>query len=77
MAGTIGNKETKNKDKGGSISKPAAKAAASSRISKGDQYLCEICALSLHVDECGEFLKSKGPVCCGRAMKKKAGSAPK
>lgn len=60
--------EKETEDKAGKTG--SVEISASKKMNKGDQYLCEICALSLHVDECGEFLASKGPNCCGHPMKK-------
>jgi hypothetical protein len=75
MPGKTKEQETKITAEAKSTPKSRAKATADKKMSKGDEYLCEVCALSLHVDICGEFLESKGPVCCGQPMKKKTGAA--
>jgi len=49
----------------------AAKPAAKSRVGKGDAVVCEVCGLSVVVEEVGGIAVSEETtlVCCGKQMK--------
>ncbi len=56
----------------------AAKPKAGSRVSKGDSVVCEVCGLSVVVEEVGGVTVSEETtlVCCGKPMKARK-AAPK
>lgn len=57
--------------------KGPAKIAAKKRVSKGESIVCEVCGLSVVVEQVGDIVVSRGSVllCCGKPMKQKAGKA--
>ena len=56
---------------------PKAKPKAKLRASKGDSLACEVCGLSVVVEEIGNIaIGEVSPIlCCGKPMKKKAKKA--
>ena len=52
---------------------PKAKATTKKRVSKGDSLKCEVCGLSVVVEEVGGIaIAEVSPIlCCGKPMKKK------
>jgi len=57
----------------------AAKPSAKNRVSKGDSVVCEVCGLSVVVEEVGGIAVSEETtlVCCGKPMKARKAAARK
>ncbi len=51
--------------------KKAAKTAAKKTTRKGDGYSCEVCGLSIVVDEDCDCVEACDIICCGEPMKEK------
>ncbi len=68
----MAEKATAPEKKGGS-----KKATAKKRVSKGEAMVCEVCGLSVVVEEVGGVAISEESVllCCGHPMKEKAKGA--
>ena len=45
--------------------------AAKKRTAKGDSYICEVCGLSVTVDEACGCVEVCDIICCGKPMKEK------
>lgn len=55
----------------------AKKRAAARRISKGEGMVCEVCGLSVLVDEYDGYVEETTLVCCGTPMKNRTPRARK
>ncbi len=55
----------------------AAKKKSSRTISKGETMVCELCGLSVLVDEYNGYVEETTLVCCGTPMKNRARRAPR
>jgi hypothetical protein len=57
--------------------KTAGKKPAKSKINKGDSLMCEVCGLSIVVEDVGgvEIAEENALLCCGKPMKKKVSKA--
>ena len=54
---------------------PAKKTTAKRKTNKGDSFVCEVCGLSVIVDEYGDVLDAQEIICCAKPMKQSAGKA--
>jgi hypothetical protein len=54
----------------------STKAASAKRTSKGENFVCGTCGLSLIVDEWGDVYGEE-LICCGKAMKQRAAKTQK
>lgn len=54
--------------------KSPAKTTSKKRVSKGESVVCEVCGLSVVVEQVGDLVVSRESVllCCGKPMKQKA-----
>jgi hypothetical protein len=52
--------------------KTATRTSAKDKLNKGDALTCEVCGLSVVVDECGDVMAAHEVICCGQAMKPRA-----
>jgi ribosome biogenesis protein Tsr3 len=52
-------------------SSAAKKPRATRKTSKGDNYICEVCGLSVVVDECG-WEEVHEIICCEQPMRRRA-----
>ena len=53
------------------VGKSEAKTTGRGKLNKGDTLACEVCGLSVVVDECGD-VAAQEILCCSQAMKPKA-----
>jgi hypothetical protein len=53
------------------------KKTAKKKVNKGDSLVCEVCGLSVVVEEVGgvAVAEESALICCGKPMKEKAGKA--
>ena len=54
--------------------KTTARAASTAKASKGDNFVCGVCGLSVIVDEWGDVYGEE-LICCGKEMKQRARKA--
>jgi hypothetical protein len=57
------------------VKKTASKTASSKKLNKGDMLACELCGLSVMVDECGDVVEAQEIICCDQPMKQKPSKA--
>ena len=57
------------------VKKSTAKTTSRRNYGKGDNLVCEICGLSVIVDEFGDVVGAEELICCGEVMKPKAKKA--
>lgn len=68
------NKAAAKKTTAPAAKKTTTKVASARRASKGDNFVCGTCGLSLIVDEWGDVYGEE-LICCGKPMKQKARKA--
>jgi hypothetical protein len=49
-----------------------AAKGASGKMNKGDVLACDLCGLTVVVDECGDIMAAQEVMCCDQPMKLKA-----
>jgi hypothetical protein len=56
---------------------PATRAASKKTANKGDSFVCDVCGLSVIVDEWGDVVGAQEILCCGQTMKQRTRKATK
>jgi hypothetical protein len=54
------------------VQKSATGSGSEGKLKKGDTLSCELCGLTVVVDDCGDVMAAQEVFCCGQSMKPKA-----